>query len=106
MRIKELQDVMNVIPSRLADHSSTYRHLSTRFDDRHGVLLRCFIAGTALISLPEKIAFRPRSYNGAEREGRKRKNIFSYQVKANLFYLLYINGVLLSKTLWGKIKML
>ena len=33
-----MQDVMNVIPSRLADHSSTYRHLSTRFDDRHGVL--------------------------------------------------------------------
>lgn len=29
---------MNVIPSCLADHSSTYRHLSTRFDDRYGVL--------------------------------------------------------------------
>ena len=29
---------MNAIPSRLAEPSSTYRHLSTRFDDRHGVL--------------------------------------------------------------------
>lgn len=29
---------MNVISSCLADHPSTYRHLSTRFDDRHGVL--------------------------------------------------------------------
>lgn len=28
---------MNVMPSYLADHSSTYRHLYTRFDDRHGV---------------------------------------------------------------------
>jgi DSF synthase len=34
--IKELQDVMNVIPSRLADHSSTYRHLSTRFEPQYG----------------------------------------------------------------------
>jgi len=29
---------MNVKPSCLAEHSTTYRHLSTRFDDRHGVL--------------------------------------------------------------------
>ena len=35
--MKKLQEVMNVLPSRLADPSSTYRHISTRFDDRHGV---------------------------------------------------------------------
>ena len=29
---------MNVVPSRLTGHSSTYRHISTRFDDRNGVL--------------------------------------------------------------------
>lgn len=29
---------MNVIPLRLTDPSLTYRHVSTRFDDRHGVL--------------------------------------------------------------------
>jgi len=34
--IKELQDDMNVIPSRFADHSSTYRHLSTRFEPQYG----------------------------------------------------------------------
>jgi DSF synthase len=33
---KELQDVMNVIPSCLADPSTTYRHLSTRFEPQYG----------------------------------------------------------------------
>jgi DSF synthase len=33
---KELQGVMNVIPSRLTDHSSTYRHISTRFEPQYG----------------------------------------------------------------------
>ena len=34
---------MNVIPSRLADHSSTYRHLSTRFEPQYGALW-CYLA--------------------------------------------------------------
>lgn len=34
----ELMDVTKVMPSCLAHNSSTYRHLSTRFDDRNGVL--------------------------------------------------------------------
>lgn len=38
---KELRDVMNVIPSRLADHSSTYRHLSTRFEPQYGAFWCC-----------------------------------------------------------------
>jgi len=33
---KELQDVMNVTPSRLADPSSEYRHFSTRFESQYG----------------------------------------------------------------------
>lgn len=35
---KELKIVMNVVPLRLGHSSSKFRHLSTRFDDRHGVL--------------------------------------------------------------------
>lgn len=34
---------MNVIPSRLTDHSSTYRHLSTRFEPQYGALW-CYLA--------------------------------------------------------------
>jgi len=35
---------MNVIPSRLADHSSKYRHLSTRFEPQYGALWCCLAA--------------------------------------------------------------
>jgi DSF synthase len=34
--IKELQDVMNVIPSDMTDPSSEYRHFSTRFESQYG----------------------------------------------------------------------
>jgi hypothetical protein len=44
----------------------------------HGALLRQFLAGSAAISYPGKIAFPPRSYNGAEREERRRKNISTF----------------------------
>jgi DSF synthase len=39
----ELQDDMNVIPSRFAGHSSTYHHLSTRFEPQYGALW-CYLA--------------------------------------------------------------
>lgn len=32
-----MQEVMGIVPSRLSDHSTVYRHLSTRFDVRHKV---------------------------------------------------------------------
>jgi DSF synthase len=36
-------DIMNVTPSHFADHSSTYRHLSTRFEPQYGALW-CYLA--------------------------------------------------------------
>jgi hypothetical protein len=50
------------------------------------------------VSYPEKIAFSPWSYNGAKREGRRRGEgkIFPIIGKADLFYLLYRIGMLLS----------
>jgi DSF synthase len=34
--IREIQDAMKVLPEFLAEHSSTYRHLSTRFEPQYG----------------------------------------------------------------------
>jgi hypothetical protein len=44
----------------------------------HGVLLRCFLAGTAAISYPGKIAVPPWSFNGVERGEREREKIFPF----------------------------
>jgi hypothetical protein len=68
----------------------------------HGVLLRFIPAGTAAIPYPGKIAVPQWSFNGVEREERRREKYPPFRscefISVDLFYLLYRSGVLLSGT--------